>query len=245
MSLLQAFFLGLLQGITEFLPISSSGHLVLAETFLKLDVNALKDFDVMLHIGTLFAILIYFRREVFDTKRWPLLLAASVPAALVGIFLEDPIDALFRNAEWVAVAMILMGFLFFITPKKTDKALTWRKGLAIGCAQACAIIPGISRSGSTIWLGTMLGLKREEAARFSFLLGSIAIAGAGLLKGKDVLFDESVIHLAPSVLGVGFVTAFFSSLLAVSWLMKFLKNNSLKVFGAYRIVLGVVILFLL
>ncbi len=245
MTFLQAFFLGLLQGITEFLPISSSGHLVLAESLFKLDVDSLKDFDVMLHIGTLFAILIYFRREVFDTKRWPLLVAASVPAALVGILLEDPIDALFRNAHSVAIAMIVVGSLYFITPKKSGKPLTWWKGIAIGCAQAMAIIPGVSRSGSTIWTGTLLGLKREEAARFSFLLGAIAIAGAGLLKSKDVFFDESVIHLAPSVLAVGFVTAFLSSLGAVTWLMKFLQNHSLKAFGIYRVILGVAVLILL
>ncbi len=245
MSLLQSALLGILQGITEFLPISSSGHLVVAETFLGLHVDGLKDFDVMLHMGTLFAILIYFRREVFDTKRWPLLVAASVPAALVGIFLEAPIDTFFRNSNSVAIAMILVGLLFFITPKTSTKSMTWGKGIAIGFTQALAIIPGVSRSGSTIWMGTQLGLKREEAARFSFLLGSIAIAGAGLLKGKDVLFDASVLHLSPSVLAVGFLAAFLSSLLAVTWLMKFLQNHSLKVFGAYRIVLGIVILLVL
>jgi undecaprenyl-diphosphatase len=245
MSLLHAFLLGLLQGITEFLPISSSGHLVLAETFLKLDVEKLKDFDVMLHIGTLFAILIYFRREVFEVKRWPLLVLASIPAALVGIFLEDPMDSLFRNATSVSIAMIVMGLLFFIVPKKSEKPLTWARGLAIGCAQAFAIIPGVSRSGSTIWLGTQLGLKREEAARFSFLLGAIAIAGAGLLKSKDIWIDGAGSTLTFPVLAVGFAAAFLSSLFAVSWLMNFLKNHSLKAFGVYRVILGVSVLIVL
>lgn len=242
MSHFQALLLGLLQGITEFLPISSSGHLVLAETFLKLDVDSLKDFDVMLHIGTLFAILIYFRKDVFDVKRWPLLVLASVPAAIVGILFEDPIDAIFRNATSVATIMLVMGLLFLIVPKKTGKPLTWARGLLMGCAQAVAIIPGVSRSGSTIWLGTQLGLKREEAARFSFLLGAIAIAGAGLLQAKDIWIDGAVHTLSTSVLAVGFFSAFVSSLFAVSWLMKFLQKNSLRAFGVYRIVLGGLVL---
>lgn len=238
MGIFDAIFLGILQGITEFLPISSSGHLVVAETLLGLHVDELKDFDVALHVGTLLAILIYFRKDLVNFKWWPWLILASVPAALVGLTFETQIDALFRGADSVAVLMIIVGLLFFIPQRDTTKKLTWWRALLMGCGQAIAIIPGVSRSGATIFTGMQLGLKREEAARFSFLLGSIAIAGAGLLKA----LDTTTLSVQPSVLIAGFIGAFFSSLLAASWLMKFLKNHSFKVFGLYRVLFGIALL---
>ncbi|MFA5855512.1 MAG: undecaprenyl-diphosphate phosphatase [Candidatus Gracilibacteria bacterium] len=238
MTFLEAILLGLLQGITEFLPISSSGHLVFFESFLGLNVSGLKDFDIILHLGTLLAILLYFRREIFKPKTWPLLIAASVPAALAGFFLEDYIDALFRNPISVAIVMVVVGLLFFIPQKTHTARLTYPRGILIGIAQMFALIPGVSRSGSTIFTGTMLGLSREEAAKFSFMLGAIAIAGAGLLKTVDV--DSSTLPTA--TLSAGFLTSFLSSLLAVSFLMKFLRAHSLKVFGVYRVVVGLLVL---
>ncbi len=241
MNLLQAILLGLLQGITEFLPISSSGHLVVAESLLGLEVSGLKDFDIALHVATLLAILIYFRRDLLKTEWWPWLILGSVPAAILGFALEDQIDATFRNAESIGVFMLIMGALFLLPQRKNNKPLTWWRGLLMGCGQALAIIPGVSRSGATIFTGMQLGMKREEAARFSFLLGAIAIAGAGLLKALDA---ESL-QLSWSILSAGFIASFISSLLAVSWLMKFLKNHSLRVFGVYRIGLGLLILLFL
>lgn len=241
MSFLQAFLLGILQGITEFLPISSSGHLVIAETLLGLHVDELKDFDVALHVGTLMAILIYFRKDVLNFKWWPWLILASVPAAVVGLTLEDQIDALFRGAHSAATLMILVGLLFFIPQRSHTKKLTWWRALLMGCGQAIAVIPGVSRSGASIFTGMQLGLNREEAARFSFLMGSIAIAGAGLLKA----LDTSVLSVQPSALLVGFLAAFVSSLFAATWLMKFLKNHSFKAFGVYRVVVGGIMLIAL
>lgn len=241
MSLLQAIFLGLLQGITEFLPISSSGHLVLAETFLGLHVDELKDFDVMLHVGTLLAILIYFRRDILNVKWWPWLILASLPATLVGVTLEDKMDALFRGAESVAFFLIFVGLLFFIPQRKNNQKLTWWRALLMGCGQAIAIIPGVSRSGASIFTGMQLGLNREEAARFSFLMGSIAIAGAGLLKALKM----TDLALPTSVLLAGFLAAFLSSLFAASFMMKFLKHHSFKAFGVYRVLLGVTLLIVL
>lgn len=240
MTILQAIILGIVQGITEFLPISSSGHLIITETLLGLHVDGLKDFDITLHVGTLLAILIYFRREVMNVKLWPYLILGSVPAALVGFLFEDQIDTLFRSAQSVGVVLLLVGLLFFIPQRQNNRPLTWWRALLIGSAQACAIVPGVSRSGSTLFTGMQLGMKREDAARFSFLLGSIAIAGAGLLKA----LDTHSLELDPAVLGAGFLAAFLSSLLAVSWLMKFLKNHSLAVFGVYRVLVGILLILL-
>jgi undecaprenyl-diphosphatase len=236
MTLLQAIILGIVQGITEFLPISSSGHLILGESLLGLEVAELKDFDIVVHVGTLLAILIYFWKDVWNTKLWPWLILGSVPAALVGFTLEDQIDSIFRSAPAVGGMMILVGALFLIPEPKQRKAkkLNWKNVLLIGTAQAFAIIPGVSRSGSTIFTGTMLGLNREEAARFSFLLGSIAIGGAGLLTALDL--SEST--TAYPVLGAGFLAAFLSGLAAVNWLMSYLKKHPLKNFGVYLLALG-------
>ncbi len=241
MNILQAIILGIVQGITEFLPISSSGHLIIAETLLKLDTSTLKDFDIALHVGTLLAILIYFRRDLLNTKWWPLLILGSVPAALVGFFLEDQIDALFRNGTSVTFIMIGVGLLFFIPQRKNNKPLTPLRALFIGCAQALAIIPGVSRSGSTLFTAMQLGMNREEAARFSFLLGAIAIAGAGLLKTLDV---EALTVEVP-VLAAGFLSAFISGLLVVHFLLRFLKKHGLQVFGAYRVLAGLLFLWIL
>lgn len=238
MTLFHAIILGIVQGITEFLPISSSGHLVVVETLLGLHVDGLKDFDITLHVGTLLAILVYFRKALLNFKLWPYLILGSIPAATVGLLFEDQIDVLFRSAQSVGVVLILVGLLFFIPQRQNNQPITWWRALAIGCAQAVAIIPGVSRSGSTLFTGMQLGMKREEAAQFSFLLGSIAIAGAGLLKA----LDAEQLNLEPSLLLAGFLSAFVSSLLAVTWLMKFLKKHSLKVFGIYRVAIGLLII---
>lgn len=240
MTILQAIILGIVQGITEFLPISSSGHLIITETLLGLHVDDLKDFDITLHVGTLLAILVYFRAEILNYKLWPYLIAGSVPAAVVGVLFEDKIDELFRSAQSVGVVLLFVGLLFFIPQRQNNKPLTWWRALLIGSAQACAIVPGVSRSGSTLFTGMQLGMKREDAARFSFLLGSIAIAGAGLLKA----LDAEQLQLDPMVLVAGFLAAFLSSLLAVTWLMKFLQKHSLASFGVYRVIVGALLILL-
>ena len=241
MSIVHAIILGIVQGITEFLPISSSGHLIIVETLLGLQVEELKDFDIALHVGTLLAILIYFRRDLLNVKWWPLLILGSVPAAFIGFLFEDQIDALFRNGISVTLIMIGVGLLFFIPQRTNNKPLTPLRALLIGCAQAFAIIPGVSRSGSTLFTAMQLGMNREEAARFSFLLGAIAIAGAGLLKALDV---EALTVEIP-ILAAGFVSAFVSGLLVVHFLLRFLKKHGLQVFGVYRILAGLLFLWIL
>lgn len=249
MTLLQAIILGIVQGITEFLPISSSGHLVLGEAWLGLDVENLKDFDVAVHVASLLAILLYFWRDMIKPRYWAWLAIGTIPAVIIGFTLEDQIDAIFRSALSVGIVMMVMGAIFCIpdnlgqragkSGKQGDK-LGWLNVIAIGFAQALAIIPGISRSGSTIFTGKMLGLTREEAARFSFMLGSIAIAGAGLL----TFLDLEQLAVTPSVLGAGALASFAASFAAIWWLMRFLKKHSLRVFGVYLLLLGGTVLIL-
>jgi undecaprenyl-diphosphatase len=243
MTLIQAIILGIVQGITEFLPISSSGHLVLGETLFGLEVADLKDFDIALHVGSLLAILIYFWRDLLKPKFWPWLILGTIPAVIVGFTLEDQIDALFRSALSVGIVMAVVGAVFCIpenlgAKKIADKSwrAKWWRVLLIGVAQSIALIPGVSRSGSTIFTGKMLGLKREEAARFSFMLGAIAIAGAGFLAALDI----TEISVSYSALAAGFIASFIAGLISVTWLMRFLRKHSLRVFGIYLIAVGLI-----
>jgi len=279
MTWIEALFLGVMQGISEFLPISSSGHLIIGEELLGLNVADLKSFDVVVHMGTLMAILVYFRNDLWEMIRQFFglfkgkfdlqnpymklviyLLIGTVPAVFAGLFLEDIIDGYFRHMDKVAICMIFIGFMFVfgeIVYKKLYKKTsvenkggkngeiqnmtTW-KALLIGTAQAFALIPGISRSGSTIVSGLFFGIRRDAAARFSFLLGVPAIFGAGLLTSLDFVVDNAELGVTASPLFVGFFSSFAFGLLSVWGLMKFLKNNGLWVFAFYLILLGISVL---
>ena len=278
MTIIDSLFLGLLQGITEFLPISSSGHLVIAESWFKLNVEAMKSFDIAVHFGTLLAILIYFRKDFWyllrslahfverktgflrgkksveekielkvGVRMCGYLALGTVPAVLVGAFFGDFLDLFFRNVFWVAVMMIIVGVLFFVAEflavrvKSADFNL--KNTVLIGIAQACALIPGVSRSGATISAGLAAGLKREEAARFSFLLGSVAIAAATVLSVYKGMKGELTFPSA-DILSAGVIASFVSGYAAIAFLMRFLKNHTLHVFGVYRVVLGFAILYL-
>ncbi len=267
MDLWQALFLGTVQGLTEFLPVSSSGHLVLAEIFLGLKVESLKAFDVMVHLGTLVAIFAYFwkdfrdfilaawhllkrtpkdklSQEVSQHQRWlGYIILGSVPAAIVGIGFEEEIDRMFRNVFSVGVFMVAAAVFFLVAEwllahsKKKDDKFNWKKALIIGVAQSVALIPGVSRSGSTIAAAISQGVDRERAARFSFLLGTPAIFGAGLITSLKLMkngFGEA----GMDVLGVGFVSSAIVGYLSVWLLMVFLKKHSLKVFAAYLLIVG-------
>ena len=289
MELLDSLVLGILQGITEFLPISSSGHLVLGEHYLELDVETLKSFDVVVHMGTLLAIFVYFWRDLLGmlkvvgrffvgkvdlgdpyTKLILYVLVGTIPAGLLGVFGEDYIDGIFRDYKMVGICMFIMGFVFLfaeIVYKKVHKSASFKdkliekvdgakdvvypggfeskkirgmtlyKAIVIGFAQALALIPGISRSGSTIAAGLFQGIDRSKAARFSFLLGMPVMFGAGLLTALKIPNNGGLgVEMGPLVLG--FFTSFIFGLLSVSFLMKFLKNHSLIVFSVYLIALG-------
>ncbi len=259
MSLWEAIILGIVQGITEFLPVSSSGHLILAQSLMSLDFADLKGFDIAVHFGTMLAIVGYFWKDygtVWEggmailkrkkgmqkekTLAW-LLILGTIPSILVGLFLGDLIDEYLRSPVTVAIILILVGILFFVAEwiHKRVKAglIDWKNGLIVGVAQAMALIPGVSRSGITISTGIGLGVKRAEAARFSFLLGSVAMLAAfayGVLKVWNG--DYSLPTWYALIAGV--LSSMISGYLAIRFLMKFLKKNTLHPFGWYRILLG-------
>jgi undecaprenyl-diphosphatase len=261
MEIFDAAILGAVQGVTEFLPISSSGHLVLGESILGLEVDSLKSFDVAVHVGTLVAIFGYFWKDFWKMLTFWMadraverrlilyIVIGTIPAVLVGVFLEDWIDSVFRGVEMVGWMMIAVGILFLIGEKvggwirksRTGAKLNWWKAGVIGCAQAVALIPGISRSGSTIVAGLFQGIEREKAARFSFLLGAPAMLGAGIWTSmKGGLVDAEV---APML--VGFAVSALVGFVAVWALMQFLRRHSLAVFAAYLLIVGGgVVLFL-
>jgi len=273
MSVQDALILGVIQGLTEFLPVSSSGHLVIAESLLKLPVESLKSFDIATHVGTLFALLVYFWKEIwslivaffasigqiFTKKKLPAelensqrlmiyLLIATIPAIVFGVTLGDWLDELFRQPFTVAIFMIVMGLGFFVAEfiysRLKTRNVGLREGLVMGLAQCLALIPGVSRSGITISAGLVQGVKRDEAAKFSFLLGAIAIFGAAVFTVYDIAKGKYAMPPLDLLL-MGIVSSFVVGLAAVSFLMKFLKKNTLHVFGIYRVILGFVILYLL
>jgi undecaprenyl-diphosphatase len=262
----EALFLGVLQGITEFLPISSSGHLVLGESLLGLDVEALKSFDVIVHLGTFTAIIIYFWKDIVglfkglfsyigfakkssSNKEYQnmigYILIGTVPALLVGLFLENAIDFLFRNTLYVGLWMIIVGEIFILAEGwlkkyKKEKTLHWKKAVFIGIAQSAALIPGVSRSGSTIAAGLFQGMSREKAARFSFLLAMPVIFGAGLLTGIRQFKTGAGLNVDFFPLLIGFIASAVAGFIAVSFLMRFLKKHSLNIFAYYLFAVGTV-----
>ncbi len=253
----EAIFLGVLQGITEFLPISSSGHLVLAEYFLGLsDTNIA--FDVMLHMGTLIAVLIYFYKDWFkilssllpnstDTKSRRLLfylIIGTIPGALIGFFLEHLAETIFRSPWVVVCTLASVAILLFLAEKFASHIrklndIKAKDAILIGLSQACALIPGVSRSGITMTCALFLGFNRQTAAKFSFLLSAPIIAGAGLYEGIKLFKNEVNIFAANYFLG--FLASFISGYLVIAFLMNYLKNNTFYPFIIYRLALSVVV----
>ncbi len=256
MTILQAFVLGLIQGLTEFLPVSSSGHLVLLPWWLGWENPGLA-FDALLHWGTLLAVLIYFWRDWWEMllalgrklRREPAqgkdhllfaILVGTVPAAVLGFLLEGFFESLFGQPVAVSFFLILTGFLLVFAERWTRQhpqgrimeKLSYGDALFVGVGQALAIAPGISRSGSTIAAGLVRHLDRPTAARFSFLLGTPIIFGAGLLKLKD-LVEMGTGDMGVSPLVVGFLVAFVSGLLAIRYLLRYLQNHTLYIFAYY------------
>ncbi len=261
MHAIQAIILGLVQGLTEFIPVSSSGHLVLAHHALGVFDNGLA-FDVALHFGTLLALLIYFWRDLINlfsslfkksehTRLAWLLIGATIPAAIIGFLLEKQAESKFRSIRLVAITMLLFGIIMIIAEKYYERSkkhqilvdITKKQAFSMGFAQALAVIPGVSRSGSTITAGLLTGLDRLAATRFSFLLGIPITAGA-ILK---VFTEHGVIQAMKSqqnIVALGVVTALLSGLFAIRFMLKYLGNHSLHIFAYYRICLGVLLLII-
>lgn len=256
-----AIILGLIQALTEFLPISSSGHLLLARAALDFDVVDGLTFDVAVHVGTLAAIVLYFRREIGEVIRGFLrtftardlsgdveqrlawyVIAACIPAGLVGALFENQIEIYFRHPGVVVFTLAAGGVLFLAVerwcrPQSAFEQTTFRGAIWIGLLQTLALIPGVSRSGITIAGGMMVGLRREEAARFSFVMASPLLAGAGLKKGLD-LVGQPMGRPEVIALVVGVLTSALAGWLVIRFLIGFLRRHSLAVFAYYRFLLA-------
>jgi len=253
-NLFQAFLLGALQGATEFLPVSSSGHLVLAPWLLGWPVSSLA-FDAVVHWGTALAVIVYFRRDwlslvketrSFEKNLLSLILLGTLPAALIGYLLEDFFEGMFARpvaaAGFLLVTAALLALTEWLGRRERDlDTLDWLDALLVGLAQALAILPGISRSGATIAAGLARGLKREPAARFSFLLATPIILGAGLLKVMGLAQAGDIAAQAPTLI-VGFLSAGAVGLGCVHFLMRYLQRRRLYPFAVYCAVVGVVCL---
>ena len=262
---LKVFLLGIVEGITEWLPISSTGHMILVEEFIQLNVSAdfMEMFRVVIQLGAILAVvLLYFpklwpfcspkdgwiRKDTWTL--WFKVLAAVLPAAVIGIPFDDTLDALFYNYRTVAVTLIVYGVLFIVVEnynrKKRPKVasldnITWSLAIGIGIFQVLSLIPGTSRSGATILGAILLGASRSVAAEFSFFLGIPVMFGASLLKLVKFGFSFSGAEIV--LLLTGMAVAFLVSILAIKFLMNYIKRNDFKPFGYYRIILGVLVLF--
>lgn len=259
MSIEQIIILAIVQGLTEFLPISSSGHLILIPVFTGWPDQGVA-IDVMVHLGSLLAVLVYFWRDVIrlfwggldllrfrlnDNSRLALyILLATIPAVIFGLYMKSSgMQAELRSVKIIAWNSIIFGMLLYIADrlgsrKKMMKDITLTPALLIGLAQAMALIPGTSRSGITITAARFLGFERAEAARFSFLLGIPAIAGAGILTVSDLL--ESGVGVSSDALWAAFLT-FFTAIAAIAILMAVVKRTSFLIFVIYRLALGLLL----
>ena len=259
MDILQSFLLGLLQGLTEFLPISSSGHLALGKYFLGENNEAGLTFEIVVHFGTLCSILIYYRTIISDliksgasfvvapskkkddpqVKTIFFILISMIPAFIVGFTLKDNVETIFDSPFLVSGMLVVTGFILFLTKFATEKdgKVTLGKSFLIGIAQAFAMIPGISRSGSTISTALYFGIKREDAANFSFLMVIPVIGGAMLLQFLDLL-EVGIDSVQIQSLLVGFVTAFVSGYYALKYLIVILKKKGFHYFAYYCWLVG-------
>ncbi|KLU69470.1 MAG: hypothetical protein RHS_4703 [Robinsoniella sp. RHS] len=263
--ILKAILFGIVEGITEWLPISSTGHMIILDEVVKLNVSKefLSMFLVVIQLGAILAVVVLFWNKIwpFSTKEqyfikkdtfsmWFKILVACVPAAVIGLLFEEQFDEWFYNYQTVAIALIVFGILFIvienrnkhIRPKINSLAeITYTTAIWIGIFQLiAAVFPGTSRSGATILGGILVGLSRTVAAEFTFFLAIPVMAGASLLKIVKFGFDFTGAELA--ILLIGMAVAFVSSIIVIKFLLSYIKKNDFKVFGWYRIVLGIIVL---
>ncbi|MGB4612814.1 MAG: undecaprenyl-diphosphate phosphatase [Erysipelotrichaceae bacterium] len=270
--IIKAIILGIIQGITEWLPISSTGHMILVDALMPMKVYSdptvnkefVDMFLVVIQFGSILAVLLlYFNKlNPFSSKKskekkietinlWIKVVVAAVPAAIVGLLFDDYIDALLYNPLTVAITLILYGVLFIIIERRKPKpsinnlnAMTYKTALMIGLFQMLALIPGTSRSGSTILGAILLGTSRTVASEFSFFLAIPMMFGASLL--KLIKLEMSLDFIGILILLVGMFVAFIVSIVAIKGLMRYIKKNDFTLFGYYRIILGlIVIIFIL
>lgn len=268
MNILQGIIIGIVQGLTEFLPVSSSAHLIFIQNILGVESSLA--FDTFLHLGTLLAVLIYFRADIIKMiEAWILsigdilqhrfkegfysdpykrlswyVIIATIPVGLVGVLFESQVDALFAGALYVpGFFLFVTGTILYLSQRMASGQIDmshmgWFQSLFMGLGQACAIMPGLSRSGTTIAAGLVMGLDKEFAAKFSFILSIPAIFGAFVIQLKDIGLsmggDGAAIIL-------GFIAAFISGYLAIKWLLDLIQNKSLDIFAYYCWIVGIVV----
>ena len=265
MDILEILILGFVQGVAEFLPISSSAHLIIFRDIFGIgsgmSANMNLTFDIALHFGTLLAIGVFFFKDFIkmiqkgftkgvkddDGKILWYLVAATIPAAIVGVLFEEAIENVVRsNYVVIAIALAVMGIIIYLADKfsketKTIKKMTLKDAILVGCSQVFALIPGFSRSGTTIAAGRVLGLDRESAAKFSFFLSAPVVLGAVCLQLiKGTAFSVIAANLGTFILGI--LVSFVIGLLCIKYLLKYLQKHNFKIFMIYRVVLAAVVL---
>lgn len=265
MGLFEILILGFIQGIAEFLPISSSAHLIIFRDIFgigaSMSANMELTFDIALHFGTLLAIGVFFFHDFItmikqgftkgvkddDGKILWYLVAATIPAAIVGVLFEDMIEGMIRsNYVVIALALAVMGVIIYLADKyskstKNIKKMSLKDALIIGCSQVFALIPGFSRSGTTIATGRVLGLDRESAAKFSFFLSAPVVLGAVTLQLlKGTAWSIIGANLLPFILGI--LVSFVIGILCIKYLLKYLQKHNFKIFMIYRIILAVIVI---
>ncbi len=269
MELLKAVLFGIVEGVTEWLPISSTGHLILLNEFITLNVSdAFRSmFDVVIQLGAILAVIVLFfhklnpfspRKTEGEKKQtwqlWFKVIAAIIPSGIVGVLFDDWMEAHFHNATVVSIALIVYGVAFILVERRNARrvggktvedvyAIDYKTALLIGCFQCLSLIPGTSRSGSTILGAILIGVGRSAGAEFSFFMAIPTMLGASAIKGlKFLLSGVSATGTEIGVLIVGCVVSFLVSLLVIRGLMEYVRKHSFSAFGVYRIILGVVVL---
>ena len=269
MELLKAVLFGIVEGVTEWLPISSTGHLILLNEFITLNVSDefRSMFDVVIQLGAILAVIVLFfhklnpfspRKTEGEKKQtwqlWFKVVAAIIPSGIVGVLFDDWMEAHFHNATVVSIALIVYGVAFILVERRNARrvggktvedvyAIDYKTALLIGCFQCLSLIPGTSRSGSTILGAILIGVGRSAGAEFSFFMAIPTMLGASAIKGlKFLLSGVSATGTEIGVLIVGCVVSFLVSLLVIRGLMEYVQKHSFSAFGVYRIILGVVVL---
>ncbi|MBO9533140.1 MAG: undecaprenyl-diphosphate phosphatase [Solirubrobacteraceae bacterium] len=265
MNYLEALLLGIVQGLTEFLPISSSAHLRITSALAGWgDPGAA--FTAVTQLGTELAVVLYFGKDIIriakawfrslPAMRWPddpdarmgwLVIFGSMPIVILGLVLESPIDSAFRDLRLIAINLIIFGLILGLVDRMSRSEreledLTVKHGVIYGFAQAMALLPGVSRSGGTITAGRLLGYSREAATRFAFLLAIPAVFGSGIYKLKDIGADDGGTGWGPTIFAT--VVAFAVGLAVIAWLMRYLKTRSYMPFVVYRVALGIFVIIL-
>lgn len=263
----KAILFGIVEGITEWLPISSTGHMILLDEFINLGVSDefYKLFEVVIQLGAILAVVLMYFKTIFpwgfgknkeDTKDtlnlWGKIIVACIPAAVIGILFDDWLDEHLYNSIVVSLTLIIYGIIFIVIESKnvgkrnvkSVKDITYKQALGVGGFQLLSLIPGTSRSGSTIIGGLMLGLERSVAAEFTFFLAIPVMAGASLLKLLKYIVKVGLkfTSMELAILGVGSLVAFIVSILIIKFLMSYIRKHDFKPFGWYRIVLGILVL---